>query len=118
VQISQPEENVIRVKTDAFIPTKGISASAKTVSVKMILSVSGCLLQGGDPTGHVTQMIDIPYNEAEIPALEFDFHVLMPPKSLTVTAGRLIYYQQNGQMLSEIDNRAFMAAGIIDGRYR
>jgi hypothetical protein len=118
VQISRPEENLIRVKTDAFIPTRLINAPAKTVTVKMILSVSGCLLPKGDHTGDETQTMEIPYNGAEIPALEFDFHVPMPPKSLTVTAGRLIYYQSKGQMLPEIDNPAFMAAGTIDARYR
>jgi hypothetical protein len=84
----------------------------------MILSVTGCLLPKGDHTGDETQTMEIPYIGAEIPALEFDFHVPMPAQSLTVTAGRLIYYQSNRQMTSEIDNPAFMAAGIIDGRYR
>jgi hypothetical protein len=118
VPFIRSDENLIRVKTDAFVPARRISAPAKTVSVKLILSVTGCLLPNGNHTGDETQTMEIPYNQEEIPALEFDFHVPMPPKSLTVTAGRLIYYQSKGQMLPEIDNPAFMAAGIIDARYR
>ena len=118
LHISQPEENLIRVEIDAFIPSKEIPTPAKTVSVKLILSVSGCLLPDGNHTTYETHSIDIPYKEEEIPAMKFDFHVAMPPKSLTVTAGRLIYYQSEGQTLSKIDNPVFMAAGIINACYR
>lgn len=111
-------EDTFRIKIDAFTPSKEISAPAKTVSVKLVLSVSGCLLPNGDYTGYETHSIEIPYNDAEIHAMEFYFHVAMPPKSLTVTAGRLIYYQSNGQILSEIDNPAFVAAGMINAWYK
>lgn len=117
LDISQSED-MIRIKTDAFTPAKGISAPARTVSVKMILSVSGCLLPGGEHTNHETHSIVIPYNDAEIPGMEIDFHVAMPPRSLTVAAGRLIFYQSQGRVLSEIENPAFVAAGMIYAQYR
>lgn len=118
LNISQPEASIIRIKTDAFIPSNGISAPAKTVSVKIIFSVSGCLLPNGEPTGHETHIIEIPYNDKQIPAMDFDFHVDIPPGSLTVTAARLVYYQSCGQVLSEIENPAFVAAGMINARFR
>lgn len=111
-------EDLIRVKIDSLIPSQQISAPAKTVSVKLILSVSGCMLPDGDHTSHQTHSIEIQYNEEELSAMEFDFHVSMPPKSLTVIAGRLIYYQSRGQNLSEINKPAFMAAGMMQGWYR
>ncbi|MEO6683515.1 MAG: hypothetical protein ABIN48_11900 [Ginsengibacter sp.] len=110
-------EDIIQVNINAFTPSKEITAPAKTVSVKLILSVSGCQLPGGDHTSHETHSIIIPYNDTEIPAMEFNFHVAMPPRSLIVTAGRLIYYQSSGQIISEIDMPAFMAAGVINARY-
>jgi hypothetical protein len=111
-------EDMISVKIDAFTPSQQISAPAKTVSVKLILSVSGCVLPGGEHTNHETHSIEIPYNEDELSAIEFDFHVSMPPKSLTVIAGRLIYNQSKGQGLAEIENPAFMAAGMMNAWYR
>lgn len=117
MEISHPQENLIRVKIESFVPAKDIAAPAKTVSVKMILSVSGCVLPTGEHTNHETHSIEIPFTDEVIPAMEFDFHIEMPHKSLTITAGRLMFYQSKGQALSEIESPAFMAAGVVNAKY-
>ena len=109
---------MISVKIDAFTPSQQILAPAKTVAVKLILSVSGCLLPGGEHTNHETHSVEIPYNEDVLSAMEFDFPVSMPPNSLTVIAGRLIYYQSQGQSLSEIENPSFLAAGMMNAWFQ
>ena len=117
MQVSTPQEGVTRLTIPAMIPVKDISAPANTLALKIIFAVSACLLPGGEPAGHQTHSIDIPYNDVEIPGMEFDFAVPMLSKSLTVIAARLVYYQSSGPLTIKIDNPAFVAAGIIEARY-
>ena len=118
MQVSTSREGVTRLTIPAMIPVKDISAPANTLALKIIFAVSACLLPGGESAGHQTHSLEIPYNQVEIPAMVFDFAVPAPPKSLTVMAARLVYYQSSGPLTIEIDNPAFAAAGIIAGWYR
>jgi hypothetical protein len=69
----------------------GISAPAGTSLVTPVISVSGCLLKTGEPTGSETHTIDIPYNDSTIAAQVLEFQVNTPSKCLVITAARLIY---------------------------
>ena len=60
--------------------------------------------------------IVIPYNDVEIPATQIDFAVATPTKSPTVMAARLICYLTKSKLPLDIDNPAFVAAGIIEAR--
>jgi len=117
VRVSQPQDNVITVGIDAFVPTLRIAAPAGTVSVTLVLSVAGCLLQSGVATGSETHSIAFPFNDIEIPAKVVAFSVPAPAGSLTVTGARLIYHGLSGDAAGSINNPAFMPAGVIDGRY-
>src|SRR6185312_2378965 len=89
--ISVLQPNVVTVSIDAFIPSKQIVAPAGTGLVTLVISVSGCLLKTGEPTGSETHTIDIPYNDTTVAAQELEFHVNTPRQSLVVTAAQLIY---------------------------
>lgn len=117
VTVSKPQDGVLTVGIDAFIPALHIAAPAGTVSVTLIISVAGCLLTTGWATGSQTHTLPIPYNDTEIPAQSLAFHVPTPVESLTVTAARLIYHEvKNGQVMN-VENPAFMPASVIDTRY-
>jgi hypothetical protein len=117
VSVSQPQEGLITVSIDAFVPALRIAAPAGTVLVKLAVSVAGCLLKSGSITGSETLTLDIPFNDIEVPAQVLDFHIPTPPGSLTVTATRLMYIGQGHYGLSETGLPAFMPAGVIDARY-
>ena len=117
VRVSQPQDNVITVSIDAFVPSLQIAAPAGTVSVTLVLSVAGCLLQNGVATGSETHSITFLFNDIEIPAQVLEFHVPTPAGSLTVTGARLVYHGVGGDAVNNINNAAFMPAGVINGRY-
>jgi hypothetical protein len=117
VTVSQPQDDVLTVGIDAFIPALHIAAPAGTVSVTLVISVAACLLKSGWATGSQTHTLPIPYNDTEIPAQSLAFHVPTSAGSLTVTAARLIYQEvKNGQVMN-VENPAFMPASVINARY-
>jgi hypothetical protein len=115
--ISVPQANVVKVSIDAFIPSKQIVVPAGTGLVTLVISVSGCLLKTGEPTGSETHTIDIPYTDTTVAAQVLQFHVNTPPQSLVVTAARLIYKRFEYNTRVEIKKEAFVPAGVIDARY-
>jgi hypothetical protein len=117
LSVTRPQDNLVMVSIDAFVPSLQISAPAGTVSVTLIVSVAGCLLKNGYETGSDTHRIEIPYNNIEIPAQALQFHVPIPAQSLTVTAARLIYNEIKNNQLYPMENTRFMPAEIINGRY-
>jgi hypothetical protein len=114
--INVPQENVVTVSIDPFIPSEQIVASAGTRLVTLVISVSGCLLKTGESTGSETHTIDIPYNNTTVAAQVLEFHVNMPPQSLVVTAARLIYKKLEYNTLVQMNKEAFVPAGVIDAR--
>ncbi|HSV12264.1 MAG TPA: hypothetical protein VLI68_15910 [Hanamia sp.] len=56
-----------------------------------MISVAGCLLKTGEPSGNETHTIDILYNDIPVAAHVLEFHVDTPQQSLLVAAARLIY---------------------------
>ena len=114
---SQPQENIIAVSIDAFVPSKEISAPAGTSRVTLVVSVAGCLLKTGESSGNETHTIDIPYNDTPIAPQVLEFHVGTPTQSLVVTAAQLIYKRFEYNNWVVIKKEAFMPAGVIDARY-
>ena len=112
------QDDIIAVHIDAFTPTIQISAPAGTSLVTLIISVAGCLLKTGDPLGNATHTIEIPYNNTPIPVQILEFHVATPAGSLTVTAARLIYKKFQYNAWGDMNNKAFLPAGVIDARYK
>jgi hypothetical protein len=115
--ISVPQENVLTVSIDTFIPSKQIVAPAGTSLVTLVISVSGCLLKTGEPTGSETHTIDIPYNDTTVAAQVLEFHVNTPRQSLLVAAARLIYKRFEYNTWVEMNKEAFMPAGVIHAGY-
>ena len=117
VNVTQLQENLITVCIDAFIPRTAIMSPAGTVSVELILSIAGCMLQGGTPTGHKTIHIAIPYNKLtqRVQVIKFPIHT--PAGSLTVTAARLIYHSKKNTLVTKINDAAFIATGVLNARY-
>jgi hypothetical protein len=118
ITISQPQENIIAVSIDAFVPALQISAPAGTQLVTLVIAVSGCLLKTGEPLGSGSHQVDISYNHTPLPAQVFSFDVATPAGSLTLTAARLIYKKWQSNSWVEINKEAFVPAGVIDARYR
>ncbi len=117
VTVTQSQENLITVCIDAFIPRTAIMSPAGTVSVELILSVAGCMLQGGTPTGNKTIHIAIPYNKLTQRAQVIKFAIHTPAGSLTVTAARLIYHSEKNILVTKFNDVAFIAAGVLNARY-
>jgi hypothetical protein len=115
--ISVPQANVLTVSIDAFIPSKQIVAPAGTGLVTLVISVAGCLLKTGEPTGSETHAIDIPYNDSTVAAQVLEFHVNTPSQSLVVTAARLIYNRFEYNSWVNMNKEAFVPAGMINARY-
>ena len=115
--ISVPQANMVTVSIDPFVPTKQIAAPAGTGLVTLVISVSGCLLKTGEPTGSETHKIDIPYNDSTIAAQVREFQVNRPSQSLLVTGARLIYKRFELNRWVEMNKEAFVPAGVLDARY-
>jgi hypothetical protein len=115
--ISVPQANVVTVSIDTFIPSKQIVAPAGTGLVTLVISVAGCLLKTGEPTGNETHTIDIPYNDSTVAAQVLEFQVNTPSQSLVVTAARLIYKRFEYNPWVNMNKEAFVPAGVIDARY-
>ena len=116
--VSRPQNDAITINFDAFIPALKISSPAGTSLVTLVISVAGCLLKTGEALGKETYTMEIPYNDTLIPAQVLEFHVAAPAGSLTVTAARLIYKKFQYNVCEDINNKAFLPAGIIDARYK
>jgi hypothetical protein len=117
LSISVPHANVVTVSIDPFIPSKQIAAPAGTGLVTLVISVAGCLLKTGEPTGSETHAIDIPYNDSTVAAQVLEFHVNTPSQSLVVTAARLIYNRFEYNSWVNMNKEAFVPAGMINARY-
>jgi len=115
--ISVPHANLVTVSIDSFIPSKQIVARAGTKLVTLVISVSGCLLKTGEPTGSETHTIDIPYTDTTVAAQVLEFHVKTPSQSLVVTAAQLIYKRFEYNTWVQMNKEAFVPAGVIDARY-
>ena len=103
---------------DTFIPTLRISAPAGTTLVMLIISVAGCLLKTGESFGNETHTKEIPYDDTPMPAQVLEFPMATPPGCLTVTAARLIYKKFQYNAWEDMNNKAFLPAGVIDARYK
>lgn len=115
--ISRPQENIIAMSINDFVPVQEISAPAGTGRVTLVISAAACLLKTGVPSGSETYTIDIPYNDTIVAAQVLEFHVNTPPKSLVVTAARLIYKRLEYNTWVEMKKEAFVPAGVIDAAY-
>ena len=117
VIISHAADNVITISIDAFVPAMAISVPVQTVTVALVISVAGCLLQSGDITGGQTLNLRFPYNDTPVDAQELAFPLPLPGGSLTVTAARLIYRGKENNMATKINDATFTSAGILNARY-
>jgi len=115
--VNVPQENVVTVSIDPFIPSEQIVAPGGTKLVTLVISVSGCLLKTGEPTGSQTHTIDIPYNNTTVAAQVLEFHVNTPSQTLVITAAQLIYKRFEYNTWVQINKEAFVPAGVIDARY-
>ena len=115
--ISIPHADLVTVSLDTFVPAKQIVAPAGTGLVTLVISVCGCLLKTGEPTGSETHTIDIPYNDATVAPQVLEFHVNSPSQSLVVTAAQLIYKKFEYNTWVQMNKEAFVPAGVIDARY-
>jgi hypothetical protein len=115
--INQPQENLITVRLEEFVPASAIIAPAGTTDVELIISVAACMLRGGTPTGSKTIAILIPFKETRIPAHLLKFPIHMPAGSLTVTAVRAIYYNRKKNTHCRITETELMPAAILNARY-
>jgi hypothetical protein len=114
---SLPEENLVTIIVDPFVPSKDIAAPAGTGMVTLVISVAGCRMKTGEPCGNETHTIDIHYNDTPVDARLLEFHVNTPPQSLVVAAARLIYKRFEYNTWVEMKKEAFMPAGVFYAAY-
>jgi hypothetical protein len=118
LNVSRLSDNLTRISIGAFVPaSEAVAAPAGTVSVTCIISVAGCLLADGTPTGSYTHRFTFLYTSEAQPAQLLNFPVPAPAGSLTVTAARLEYNVLQNNVLSPTDNTAWMPAGVVEAGY-
>jgi hypothetical protein len=117
LSISLPQQNLVTVSINTFVPSKEISAPAGTGLVTLVISVAGCLLKTGEPCGNETHTLDILYNDTPVAAQVLEFHVDTAQQSLLIAAARLIYKRFEYNTWVEMKKEAFMPAGVIDAGY-
>ncbi len=117
VTVSYAENSTIVVNIDAFVPVLSVTAPAGTVILELVISVAGCTLATGMPTGSSTQRIQVPYNQNEIAAQALQFKIPAGHGSFTLTAAWLQYYVMKNNGISRTENPAFIPAGVINARY-
>ena len=113
----QPTSNIVSIIIGSFIPSQNIAAPAGTLRVKLIIAVSSTDLAIGLSGVCPAQVIDIPYNETEIPAKEMDFQLYAVEGNIILTAARLVYFGAKGNPGLAFNNEAFNPAGVIDAQY-
>ncbi len=117
VTVNRLKDDLITVNVDAFVPALNVAAPAGTVLIELVISVAGCTLASGMPTGSKTQRIQVPYNQNEIAAQTLQFDVPTGEGSLTITAAWLQYYVLKNNRISRTENPDFIPAGVINARY-
>jgi hypothetical protein len=110
-------ENGINISIGNFIPSRNISAPPGTLSVKLVLSVAAAQLATGVASGSRTEFIEIPFNDAEVPARVLDFSVPAKAGTIIVIAARLVYYGYKNNPLFTIEKKGFSPAGVINAMY-
>jgi hypothetical protein len=118
VAVSQPDNNIITVAINAFVPVNNVAAPAGTVMIELVIAVAGCMLKTGMPTGSGVQRIEAPYNGNAIAAQALQFNIPVPAGSFTITAAWLQYYVIKNNSICRAENLAFMPAGVINARYK
>lgn len=116
--VSQPAKNLVSISIVSFIPSKNIAAPAGTLRVSLIIAVASAELATGLSNVCTAQVIDIPYNETEIPAKQLDFQLLEGNGNIILTAARLIYFGAKNNSDLAFNNDAFNPAGVINAKYR
>ncbi|MDQ6609484.1 MAG: hypothetical protein M3Y85_06665, partial [Bacteroidota bacterium] len=117
VTVSQPQDNMITVGIDAFVPVINVAAPAGTISMELIIAVAGCTLATGAPTASETQHLKIPYNKNKVAAQALQFNIPTTSGCLIVTAAWLQYYVLKNSLVSRTEKAAFIPAGVINARY-
>jgi hypothetical protein len=110
-------ESGTTISLDAFIPVKNLRAPAGTVSVQLVIATAGCVLADGTGTGSGFRIIDIPYNEDEIPAMSLDFNLPGNKGNMVVTAARLIYIGWKNGHHYIIEKKGYNSAGVMNAAY-
>ncbi len=117
VTVSQPQDNLITVSVNPFVPVSNVAAPAGTMLIELAISVAGRRLADGMSTGSKTQRIQVPYNPNEIAAQVLQFDTPTEPESLIVTAAWLWYDVLKNNRISRSENPDFLPAGVINARY-
>jgi hypothetical protein len=112
--VEQGSDELITIAVPAFIPTRDISAPARTVAIKLTLSVAGVNLDKGLSTGSETIGLHLDHNNETVAAQTLNFHVPVLPGTLLVTVGSMEYILNDGDVCSK---EAFMPCSVMDARY-
>jgi hypothetical protein len=112
--VEQGSDELITIAVPAFIPTRDISAPARTVAIKLTLSVAGVNLDKGLSTGSETIGLHLDHNNEMVAAQTLNFHVPVLPGTLLVTVGSMEYILNDGDVCSK---EAFMPCSVMDARY-
>lgn len=112
--VEQQSDDLITIALPAFIPTRDISAPARTVAVKLTLAVAGVNLAKRLSTGSQTIVLHLDYNNETVAAQSLSFHVPVLPGTLLVSVGSMEYILNSGEVCSK---EAFMPCSVMDARY-
>lgn len=115
--VSQPQDDLIMVSVDNFVPIENVSAPAGTLMIELVVSVASCTIADGIASGSITRRIQAPYNNQEIPSQVLSFNIPTTRGSLIVTGAWLQYYVMNNNRITRTANRSFMPSGVLNARY-
>ena len=117
VTVSHPQEDLITVNVESFVPVEKVSAPAGTLMIELVVSVAGCTLADGLANGSINRRIQVQYNSQKIPAQVLSFNIPTTPGSLIVTGAWLQYYVMKNNRITRTANPSFTPAGVLNARY-
>ena len=114
--VSLTESSAI-INLASFNPVRNISAPAGTLSVHLVIAASATKLATGAPAGQAIQRVEIPYNNAEMPASTLSFEVPVFAGNMIVIAARLVYIGFKNNYNYIIEKKGFNPAAVIQAAY-
>lgn len=116
--VAKTADNLFTLSLPAFVPAIYIFAPAHTVSVNCKITIAGCILKSGTPTGSHSVTLNFPYDHDEIPAQIISLPFQAAEEGNLVVTGMALEYNilKNGR-IQKCSNSVFMPSGIIMAAY-
>ena len=115
--ITKRGNNCLEISIPSFIPENCISAPLNTISAEYRMTIAGCALKNGAPTGTYRHSFMLTLNNAELPAKVISLPVKQVPGTLIVVAAAITYNLFIEGKVIKCTEPLFMPCTIIKAMY-